>query len=93
LRTLSVSTSPITSPEESLSPSFFVQRAILPAVIVGDSAGIVTTEEAARAARGAEAEATRGSARKARCIRDDERDATRTVTRQAFTRAAASSRF
>ena len=51
-RTLSVSTSPITSPDESLSPSFLVQRAILPAVIVGLSAGIVTTDDAARASSG-----------------------------------------
>ena len=60
---LSVSTSPITSPDESLSPSFFVHRAILPAVIVGLSAGIVTTDDAARERSGrAAAEAARARA-------------------------------
>ena len=37
---LSVSTSAITSPGETFSPSFFNHVAIFPSVIVGDKAGI-----------------------------------------------------
>ena len=37
---LSVSISAITSPARTSSPTFFNQRASLPSVIVGDSAGI-----------------------------------------------------
>ena len=37
---LSVSISAITSPAATLSPSFLSQRARLPSVIVGESAGI-----------------------------------------------------
>src|SRR5687768_16523340 len=39
---LSVSTSASTSPARTVSPSLLTQRAILPSVIVGDSAGIST---------------------------------------------------
>ena len=39
---LSVSISPMTSPDATLSPSFFAHFASLPSVIVGESAGIST---------------------------------------------------
>src|SRR5690242_20396342 len=40
---LSVSISASTSPARTVSPSLLTQRAILPSVIVGDSAGISTS--------------------------------------------------